>query len=63
LSARILSWVQEAFLSVLIVLTCALADAPGNLMTRRRGAAHIVAVLVIIIIVLVILIFLSLGII
>ena len=46
-------------MSTLTAFIYALAGAPRKLMTRRRGAAHIVAILVIIIIVLVVLIILS----
>jgi len=56
---KILSRIPGTFLSVLAALVYALADAPGKLMTRRRGAAHIIAILLIVIIVLLVLIFLT----
>ena len=49
------------FLSILAALFYDFASVPSRLMTQRRGAAHIVAILLIIIIILLVLIFLSLN--
>jgi hypothetical protein len=58
-STKTLFRTPGTFLSMLAALIYVLAGSPRKLMTQRRGAAHIVAILVIIIIVLVILIFLT----